>query len=60
MERLFNRMKKILQNSIRYLYENSMMGYLQLVIAARKMESEVADVKEVRSKAASVEVTSAV
>ena len=27
-----------------------MMGYLQLVIAARKTESKVADVKDVRSK----------
>ena len=35
-----------------------MMGYSQLVISARKMKSEVADVKEVMGKAASVEVTS--
>ena len=36
-----------------------MMDYSQLVIRARKTESEVSDVKEVRSKAASVEETSA-
>ena len=35
-----------------------MMHYSQLVIAARKTESEAVDVKEVRSRAASVEVTS--
>ena len=34
------------------------MGYMQFVKAAMKMESKISDVKEVQSKAASVEVTS--
>ena len=34
-----------------------MIGYMQVVIASWKIESEEADVKEVRNKAASVEVT---
>ena len=44
-DRLFNGVLKTLQDSIRYLYDNPAVTYTQLLVAARKAESEVSDDK---------------
>ena len=44
-DRLFHGMHKTLHDSIHYLYDDAKVSYIQLLIAARKTETEVSDVK---------------
>ena len=44
-DRLFYGVLKALRDSIRYMYVNLAVTYTQLLVAARKAEAEVSDVK---------------
>ena len=49
-EQLFHRVKKLVRDSIRYLYGNPQTTYPELVVAARRAESEMEETKvKVRS-----------
>ena len=44
-DRLFYRLLKAVRDSIRYLYDNPTVTYMQLLVAARKAEAGVSDSK---------------
>ena len=58
-DRLFHRLHKYIRDSIRYLHSNPETTYSQLMVAARKVESEMEDAQEkVRARSsAATEVT---
>ena len=58
-DRLFHGVKKHIRDSVRYLYSNPQTTYSELVVAARKAESETEETKvKMQGQAAATEVPS--
>ena len=57
-ERLFHRVKKHIRDSVRYLYSNPQTTYSELVVTARRAQSETEETKVKAMSAATTEVPS--
>ena len=57
-DRLFHEVKKHVRDSVRYLYSNPQTTYSELVVAARRAESETKETKVKARSAAATEVPS--